>query len=375
MLKTMLSYAFRNLMRTRIRSFLTLLCVSLVIMLYTVLTSVGDSFTRQITTSLEHQEIDIAVQARYADTPISSVIDAPTVEAITQLKGISSYDSLLIGRKRIDDRASVFILGVSDFTAFAQRLGFSIVSGRALLDVDEEIVIGEKMAKVFALDVGDTLELGSGKKYVIVGVYASWLNFLNAGIILDLAHAQTLTLKQNSISLLLLTLDDSTKTDEIINTINRQFPQMRALESEQLPEYFGSTKSIFYFSKIVSFMTLVIALAVLLNTFVMAINERTKEVGILSAIGWSRQMIIAIFLVESLLLSFAGALAGYAFSYPMLSFLQSYFPSINAYLPQAPTLEIFGNVFLMAAFIGVMSVIFPALYATKIHIAKAIRHE
>lgn len=375
MLKTMVNYAFRNLMRTRLRSFLTLVCVSLVIMLYTVLTSVGDSFTQQITSSLERQDIDIAVQAKYADTPISSIIDAATVEGITHIEGVHSYDSLLIGRKRIDERAAVFILGVSNFSAFAQRLGFSIVSGRALLDANEEIVIGEKMAKVFALSVGDTLELGDAKKYAIVGVYSSWLNFLNAGIIIDLKRAQKLTLKSDTISLLLLTLNDSTKTEEIINLINKQFPQMRALESEQLPDSFGSIKSVFYFSKIVSLMTLFIAVAVLLNTFIMAISERTKEIGILSAIGWSRQMIIAIFLVESFILSFAGALLGYIFSYPVMALLQSYFPSINAYLPEAPTFAIFLNVLLMSLIIGLLSVIFPALYGTKIEIAKAIHHE
>jgi putative ABC transport system permease protein len=176
------------------------------------------------------------------------------------------------------------------------------------------------------------------------------------------------------VSLLLLSLEDSTQTEKIVNKINEQFSQMKAVESQQLPENIGSVKSIFYFSKIVSVMTLLIAVAVLLNTFIMAISERTKEIGILSAIGWSRQMIIAIFLAESLMLSFGGALVGYLVSYPVMIFLQDSFPSINAYLPQEPTIGVFLNVSLMALLIGLLSVIFPAFYGTKIKIAKAIHH-
>ena len=150
---------------------------------------------------------------------------------------------------------------------------------------------------------------------------------------------------------------------------------MRAIESQQLPDTLSPMKSIFYFSKIVSILTLLIAIAVLLNTFIMAISERTKEVGILSAIGWPRYMIISIFLVESLLLSFGGGIIGYLCSYPVMSILLSNFTAIGMYLPETPSINIFFNVLLMSLFIGLLSALFPALYGTKINIAKAIRHE
>lgn len=368
-------YAVRNIIRTPLRSFFTLFSVALIIMLYSVLTSVGNSFTQQISAVLEQQDIDIAVQAKYAATPISSIIDNTTVEAITHLNGIRSYDSILIGRKRLYGKSSVFILGVSNFNVFAQRLGFSIIEGRALVDLAREIVVGEKMAKVYGLSVGSEVKLSSGKKYLIVGIYSSWLNFLNSGIVIDLEDAQQLMNKPDKTSLLFLVLDDTTRTFEVIQKINKQFPDMRAIESQQLPDYLGPIKSMFYFSKIVSVMTLLIAVAVLLNTFIMAISERTKEVGILSAIGWSRQMIISIFLVESLLLSFGGGIIGYFCSYPVMAILLSNFTNISMYIPEAPSINIFFNVLEMTLFIGLFSALFPALYATKINIAKAIRHE
>ncbi len=375
MLTIIFRYAFRNTIRTPLRSFFTLFSVSLIIMLYTVLTSVGNSFTQQISTVLEQQDIDIAVQAKYAATPVTSIIENTTTEAITHMSEIRSHDSLLIGRKRLYEKSRVFVLGVSNFSAFAQRLGFNIIKGRVLSDTAREIVVGEKMAKIYDLGVGSKVELDSGKKYLIVGIYSSWLNFLNSGILIDLKGAQQLMHMPNKISLLFLTLKDTTKTAETIHKINKEFPDMRAIESQQLPNYLGQIKTIFYFSKIVSLMTLLIAVAVLLNTFIMAISERTKEVGILSAIGWPRHMIVLIFLIESLLLSLGGGIIGYLCSYPVMYILLNNFANISMYLPDTPSINIFFNVLLMSLFIGLLSALFPALYGTKINIAKAIRHE
>lgn len=375
MFKIIINYALRNIMRTPLRSFFTLFSVSLVIMLYSVLTSVGNSFTQQISTVLEQQDTDIAVQAKYAATLVSSIIDNTTVKAITHLDEVHSYDSMLIGHRRLYGKSSVFILGVSDFNIFAQRLGFNIIKGNALGDEAHEIIVGEKMAKVYGLTIGSEIEIKGDKKYLIVGIYSSWLNFLNSGIVINLEEAQQLINRPDNISLLFLTLNDPTRTAKVIHKINKQFPEMRAIESQNLPDHLGPIKSVFYFSKIVSIMTLIIAVVVLLNTFIMAISERTKEVGILSAMGWPRQMIISIFLVESLILSFGGGIIGYFSSYPVLSILSNNFTSVSMYLPETPDINIFFNVLLMSLLIGLLSALFPALYGTKINIAKAIRHE
>jgi len=344
-------------------------------MLYTVLTSIGNSFTQQVSTVLEEEGVDIAVQAKYASSPVSSIINNDTAEAITHFAGVSSSAKLLIGRKRINNKASVFILGASNFNVFSQRLGLNIIKGRTFSSEGRDIIVGEKMAKIFGLNIGSKLELNNGKKYLIVGIYSSWFNFLNSGMVIDLERAQKLINKPGKVSLIFLALDDTTKTATTVRKINKQFPDMRAVESQQLPASLSQMKSIFYFSKIVSVVTLLIALAVLLNTFIMAMSERTKEVGILSAIGWSRQMIILIFLVESLLLSFGGGIIGYLCSYPVMSILLSNFTNMNMYLPEAPSINIFFNVLMMSLFIGILSALFPALYGTNINIAKAIHHE
>lgn len=375
MFKIIMSYAFRNLIRTRLRSFFTLFSVTLIILLYSVLTSVGSSFSKQISDVLDDQDIDIAIQAKHATNPGTSIIDSKVFEGVSSLDGVQVVHSLLIGRKRLEGDKSVVILGVSNFNSFAQRLGFSIVEGREIGKAEAELIIGEKASKVYGFEIGDEIEFDAGQMYSVVGIYSSWMSFLNSGIISDLESVQRLVARPGKASLLFVKLDDSTRTAELIKKIEKKFPDMRAIESQQLPDYLGPIKSVFYFTDIVSVMTLFIAGAILLNTFIMAISERTKEIGILSAIGWPRQMIISVFLVESLILSFAGGMLGYLGSYIVFPILQSNFTSVVTFLPDSPTIATFFNVLLMSFIIGILSTVFPALYGTNIQIAKAIRHE
>ena len=375
MFKIVFSYAFRNILRMRLRSLFTVLSIILIISLYTVLSSVGDSFTSQINKMIEKQDVDIAIQAKFASTPIASVIKSETVDAIAQYNEIASIESLLIERKRLDNDILIFILGLSNFDTFAQRFGFTIVDGRPLEKSSNELVVGEKMAKVLDLKVGSKFELEDSQKYTIVGIYSSWLNFLNAGVMIDIKEAQVLVQKPGKVNSVFISLKDTMQTSNVIKKINKDFPKLRAIEGEQFPNYLGPIKSVFYFSKIVSLLTLLIAVAVLLNTFIMAINERTKEVGILSAIGWSQKMIISVFLLEAMLLSFGGGIVGFASSYPIMYILQNNFSTIYMYLPSSPDFTVLLDVLLMCFVISVVSILFPILYTLKLEIAKAIRNE
>ncbi|WP_299872595.1 FtsX-like permease family protein [uncultured Cocleimonas sp.] len=357
------------------RSFFTLLSIMLIITLYTVLTSVGNSFTSQINRVTNQQDVDIAVQARYASSPVSSKISSAIVNEITNYKSVKDSESILISKKRVRGESSVFLLGVSNYSVFAQRLGFNIIEGRQISDKSSELVIGDKLSKVLNLGIGDKIKLDGGNEYIVTGIYSSWLNFLNSGIILDLELSQKLTGKKGFSSLLFLSLKDSNDTKRVVNLINNQFPEMRAIESLQLPDYMGPIKSVFFFSKIVSLLTLVIAVAVLLNTFIMAISERTKEIGILNAIGWPRSYIIFTILIESLLLSFVGGILGFITAYPVMFYLRNKFTTVYMFLPDSPSPDIFINVMFICFLVGLISTIFPAVYGTQIQVSKALHHE
>ena len=375
MLKIIINYSIRNLIRSRLRTSFTLLSVMLIMLLYTVLTSIGSSFSNQLSAAMTDQKIDIVIQSKHAAYPTMSIIDSSVSQGVASIEGVQEVHSLLIANKRLKDKKSIVILGVSDFEVFSQRLGFTLVKGRSLKKGRKEIMIGERAAAAYGFDIDDEIELDSGEQYSIVGFYSSWLGFLNSGIISDLLSVQGLVSKPGKASMLFVRLGDSTMTNDVIEDISQMYPKMRAVSSENLPNDIGPIKSIFYFSKIVSMMTLLIASAVLITTIIMTIHERTKEIGILGAIGWPRSMIIIVFIIESTILSTAGGVIGYVSSYGVFPILHKSFTSVITFIPTAPPPSVFIHVLLMSLVIGSFSSLFPAFYGTKIKIVKAIRHE
>jgi len=92
-------------------------------------------------------------------------------------------------------------------------------------------------------------------------------------------------------------------------------------------------KNLFYLSDIVAFTTLIIASIILINTFLIEVHERTKEIGILHAIGWNKLLIVYVFIIESLVLTISAGLLGFISSIAFLKYLQSAYQKIQVFLP------------------------------------------
>jgi len=119
----------------------------------------------------------------------------------------------------------------------------------------------------------------------------------------------------------------------LIVKINEQYDSLLAIKSSDFSSTLGAVKNMFYLSDIIAVVTLIIASAILINTFLMSVNERTKEIGILNAIGWPRGMIVYIFIVESIFLALIGGLLGFLISLGMLIYIKAAFANISFYPP------------------------------------------
>ncbi len=375
MLKILFAYALRNLLRVKLRTFFTIFVISLVFALFILLTSIGQELSSQISSTLDAKKIDIIVQSKFANTPLSSSIPKEMAASIVSSPDIHQATSLFIGKKRLSKEASLFLLGFSDFAPIAKRLGLGLVKGRAFHQGSREIAIGQKVARILNLDIGDSLKLDEDETYKITGIYSTGLDFLDACAYLSMEDAQRLKDRPDRVSMLFLSLNEPLHSRETIAAINDTYPKLVAFSSGELLQHLGSTKTLVHFIELISIITFIIASAVLLNTLVMTVNERTREIGILSAIGWSRSMIVLMFTIEALLLSFSGGLLGYLLTFPAIDLLDRYPHMGLNFIPASPSAEMFAILLIACLLIGLLSAIFPALYGTRMLPAKALHHE
>ncbi len=373
MFKIGLHYALRNILRTPLRSFFTIFSIAMIVSMYTILTLIANSFTTQVTHAIDAGDIDLIVQSRFSATPLSSEISQTLVDEIASDPDIKNAGSIVLGKKRLPDRSIVFVFGFSDFAHTAGKVGIAMVEGRLYRPHSHELIIAQRLMKNKNLKIGEDIKLSEDAPYRITGNYNSWISFFNSSIIMDLEEARALLHKPGKTSMLFLSLKNPARLQEVMQRLNRHYTSLLAVKSRDFTGTLGALKNMFYLSDIIAAIALVVASAILINTFLMAINERTREIGILNAIGWNRRMIVTIFMIESLILTLTGGILGFVISYGMLRYIQKAYNDISFYLPQTIDLHLFGIGMLMCIVIALVSALFPALYASRISIAKALR--
>ena len=143
-------------------------------------------------------------------------------------------------------------------------------------------------------------------------------------------------------------------------------------------EFKNILKGIRMFLGIIGGLTLLIAGVGVANIMYVSIKERTREIGIKMAVGARRSYILVQFLVEALIITFAGGLAGMAFSYivteafkrlPMQSDILDFMgrPTIS--------FEIGAVVIIILGVMGLVSGFFPALKASSVKPVESLRYE
>jgi putative ABC transport system permease protein len=111
-----------------------------------------------------------------------------------------------------------------------------------------------------------------------------------------------------------------------------------------------------------------------MNTMVMSVHERTREIGILRAVGWRKWRVIKMILLESVMLSIFGALAGIIGAVALIKVLAQ-LPTVNSFVEGtvSPVLMVYG--LLLAISVGLIGGAIPALRAARMLPTAALRYE
>jgi putative ABC transport system permease protein len=297
------------------------------------------------------------------------------------------------------DKSSVFMGSAVDPDA-EKSLGFvSHVSSGRELDAkplgEVEALVGAGLAKSMNVKVGDGLTVLAmtsdgalnGIDVQIVGIVNSGIAELDArSLRITLASAQHL-LQSDRVTNLVVGLDATENTDRVAAELTprlRGLPQQLVLKKWiDLATYYKQVNGMF--NGIFLFMGIIVFFMVLMssvNTLLMSMFERTREIGTMLAMGTPRRWIIALFMLEATLLGVMGALAGVGAGNLLGSLLNAsglqmppppgYTVNILFRVLHVPSLMI-GSSLLVIVSLALAS-IFPAIRASRLKIAEALSH-
>jgi ABC-type lipoprotein release transport system permease subunit len=398
--------AFRDLGRNRRRSFFSALAVAIGLALLMLLASViQGEMGSAIESAIQLQSGHIQVRATSYDENKSSLKWEDLVENPEQIASqVAELDQVKTATPRLyasgflstgDESTGVRINGIDPQSAANDPYRDGMISGSFLTADDREgLLIGKPAADKLHLQTGDKVSLSVNtsngdvqeQTFTIRGIYTTdTYGFDASTVFLPLAKAQAITQTENHASTIFVLLKDTSLTDSVINTV--KIPSgLEVLTWRDLNKLFVEFETLS--QTYISFFYLIIlaiTASVIINTLIMSVYERTREIGILSAIGMRGGRIMGLFLAESSLLAIGGVLMGL-----VLGVFSVYLFNVNGFyignmgltgmlvsdtIRAKLTLNNTINVTIMTFVVTILSGLYPAVMASKMEPVQALRAE
>ena len=322
--------AYRNIGRNKTRSLLSSLAVAGGMALLLLMVSVLEGEMRgALNNTIRLQSGHLQIRpASFEEGKVSlkweDLIEDPN-QVVSQLK---TLPQVTIATPRLnangiltlsDESKGIQILGIEPDSAANQPFREGMIAGEFIQANDREgILIGNILADKLKLNVGDTVNLlvttSNGdvdeQLFTVRGIFTTRTpGFDEFNILMPLAKAQAFTVTENHASTIFVMLQENEQAEPVAQALqSSNFKILTWQEQNQFVVMFEDYANAFFV--VLYLIVLGITATVVTNTLVMAVFERTREIGILAAIGMKGRGIMAQFLIEAALLATGGVIGG-----------------------------------------------------------------
>lgn len=336
----------------------------------------------------------IAVSGVAFDEHRLTTEDLDRIRLIPYRKRLSVIAPKLLTTAKVEGR-TVLVAGV-DFASELKLKRWWRISGKSP-DQPDDLLVGYDAARELSLisshqhssrDVGshhaaetnEPLELKrqsvtlDGREHHVAGVIGQTGGPEDQMIFGSLLHVQELAGKPGQLSLIEVSaLCKDCPVSDIVNQIAAQLPNAKASAIQQAVKARTETvERLTRFSAVVSAVVLAIGGLMIFTTMMGAVIERTKEIGVLRAVGFRRRHIIQQLLIEVVLISSVGGVIGWLTGVGAGWLVLPYFAE------SGPALDIrawtAAAAILAAIMLGLGSAVYPALRASRLDPSEAIRY-
>ena len=374
----MFDVAFKNLWARKTRSVLCILAVMVSVFLNGSTAAMNNWMYEMMTSELARYMGKIYVQQGGSGyPPIDSSISQETAGAILArtdlgLNAAASAPLVFIRTERAMMPfmpADEMVIGVLAGKESALLGNVEAAAGANRFDASEQgnvAILGEAMAESSGASVDQAIAI-NGQTVRVIGILKkSSMDSVNISAVVPLETAQRIFAKEGTVSAVLLTPDDVNRTTEVAATLRRDYPALEvATQDDMLAEAEEVLQMPMFYMGTMSLTAFIVAVAVIMSTMVMAVMERTREIGTLRAIGASRRLILGTILTEILLLSLIGGVPGTLLSVPMAAVMET----------TLPTARQLTQIVFFAVVAGALGGLYPAWRATQVNPLEALRYE
>jgi putative ABC transport system permease protein len=367
---TLLQLTFKNLSRRPIRTVLTVMGIGVGIGAVVALLGLAWGLAESWTDALRARGTDLVVR-KASGFLLAEAFEEAWAKEVRAIPGVAQSASLLTEVLSIEEAPTVVVSGREWNTFLWEHL--TMVEGRLPLDGGEKaVVLGKLAAEQLGKKSGDTVTI-EVDDYTVVGIAECKALVENATVFMSLPNLQTVMNKPGKVNFINIRLKDRQADVEAVSrAIVRKLPACKVETAEDLADNNEAVQTFRAMNWGTSLIALLVGTFGVMNTMFMSVFERTREIGVLIALGWRRSRILRMIVYESMMLCLAAGALGVVLGVALLKVLER-MPIMEGKLEPHIGLDLMGLAMGLAVVVGLLSGLYPALRCTKINPSLALR--
>ncbi len=266
--------------------------------------------------------------------------------------------------------ASVMVVGIQPTEESTIKTWWKIKEGEYIQNPDHALV-GVVAASLLKLNVGSQISI-NGSNLIVSGILDETGANDDYQIFIPIDTLQKVFNKEGLVSSIdIRALCNACPVEIIADAINKDIPGIRAVAVKQVAATeMGMLEKINRFMIAMAIITLAVGLFGVINTMMTSVHERIKDIGIMRAVGASRNQIIKMFMYEAFIIGIIGGIFGFIVG------------SLLAYIIGPVLLEgtsvtyvpmYFPMALVLAILVAIIATLYPAFRAARIRVADSFR--
>jgi putative ABC transport system permease protein len=381
-----LKYNLRNLVVRRVNSLMTVFTIALVVAVFLALMSLANGLNTALVSS--GAPANAIVMRESAQSEVQSIVTKESYQIIQTIPGIARDSSgkpitsgevtvlVNLPRRQTGEPSNVTVRGVSA-AGFSLRPQIKLVDGKMFRTGVGEAIVSRRIANRFAsTGLGDQIKLGR-RNWTVVGIFEAGNTAFDSEIWADVNEVMD-SFDRADYSSVLVRAADGFTPQQISDRVNGE--QRLKLEAKpELKYYEEQTSAAAPIRGLGMFVAIILGIGACfggMNTMYAAVAARTREVGTLRALGFSKGSIMTSFVIESLILALIGGVVGCLLALPVNGVTTGTtnfrtFSELAFSFQLSP--ELIGTALIFAAVMGLLGGFLPARAASRLPITTALR--
>ena len=380
----MLEMAIRNIFRQKTRTALTVLGIMIGIAAIVALGSISEGLRVEITENLEKSSglitvIEKSDSGMIMSDMMKSKLSQETVNDVISIDGIEESAPIIYTMYNPDDTVTsinsmLFIVGIEPgkLSLYSTEMA-ELDEGEELEEGDTDYaVLGWEAAEKLDVETGDTITI-EGMDFQVKGVYEEiGSQQLDSLILITLESAKE-AFETDEYNMVMVLPEDIDEVEDLGTEIEDSVEGVSAITTAQFSRQISQIiDQISFFTIGIGAISAIVGGLGVMNTMIMSVMERKREIGVLKAIGATNSYVLKMILIESGIISLIGGLLGLGVGYAA-SRVIGIMSEGTANAIVTPRLAIYSMIF--ALFLGMVGGLYPARQASKLSPMEALRYE